>query len=121
MDAEDLKFLPESFDVCTAFFSLMYIPNGIHSEAFNEAYRVLKDNGKLLIWDAAIPENLGNYKAFVVRLKVGLPDEEVEAVYGAKWQTQDIEHFRELGEESKFRVVNEWSKGEIFHLEMSKV
>jgi ubiquinone/menaquinone biosynthesis C-methylase UbiE len=30
MDAADLKFLPKSFDVCTAFFSLMYIPKSIH-------------------------------------------------------------------------------------------
>ena len=120
MDATDLKFLSESFDVCTSFFSLMYIPKNNHQKVFNEAHRVLKDNGKLLIWDVKIPERFGDYKAFMVRLKVRLPDEEIEAGYGVKWQEQNIEHFKELAQKTKFKIMNEWSKGEIFYLEMSK-
>lgn len=120
MDATDLKFLPESFDVCTAFFSLMYIPNDKHLKVFKETYRVLKKDGKFLIWDVSIPEKRGDYKAFLVRLKVRLPDEEVEAGYGVKGQRQDIEYFKKLAEKTKFKVISEWSKGEIFYLEMTK-
>jgi len=120
MDATDLKFLPKSFDVCTAFFSFMYIPRNKHLEVFEEAHRVLKDNGKLLLWDVKIPEKLGDYKAFMVRLKVRLPNEETEAGYGVKWHTQNIQSFKELAQETKFKIINEWSKGEIFYLEMSK-
>lgn len=120
MDATDLKFLPESFDVCTAFFSLMYIPNDKHLKVFREAYRVLKKDGRFLVWDVSIPEKRGDYKAFLVRLRVRLPNEEVEAGYGVKWQSQHIEYFKELAEKAKFKVISEWSEGEIFYLEMTK-
>ena len=120
MDATDLKFLPESFDVCTSFFSLMYILNNKHLKVFREAYRVLKKDGKFLVWDVRIPEKRGDYKAFMVRLQVRLPNEEIEAGYGVKWRTQDIEYFKELAQKTKFKVISEWNMGEIFYLEMSK-
>ena len=120
MDATDLRFLPESFDVYTAFFSFMYIPKNKHLKIFEEAHRVLKDNGKLLLWDVKIPEKPGDCKAFMVRLKIRLPNEETEAGYGVKWQEQNIEHFKELAQETKFKIIDEWSKGEIFYLEISK-
>ncbi len=120
MDAVELKFLPESFDVCTAFFSFMYIPKSKHLKVFEETHRVLKVNGKLLLWDVKIPEKFGDYKAFMVRLKVRLPNEKIEAGYGVKWQEQDIEHFKKLAQKTMFEVTNEWIKDEIFYLEMSK-
>jgi len=121
MDATDLKFLPESFEVCTSFFSLMYIPKGDHLKVFKEVHRVLKKDGKFLVWDVSIPDERRDYKAFIVRLRVRLPNEETEAGYGVKWQMQNIEHFKELARKTKFRITSEWSKGEIFHLEMAKV
>lgn len=121
MDATDLKFLPESFDVCTAFFSLMYIANDKHLKVFKEVHRVLKKGGKFLVWDVRIPEKRGDYKAFIVRLKVKLPNEETEAGYGVKWQTQGIEHFKELAKKTRFKITSEWGEGEIFYLEMSKI
>jgi SAM-dependent methyltransferase len=98
----------------------MYIPKSKHLKVFEEAHRVLKDDGKFLIWDVRIPERHGDYKAFVVRLKVQLPNEEIETGYGVKWHTQNIEYFKELAQKTNFKIVNEWSKGEIFCLEMSK-
>jgi hypothetical protein len=56
----------------------------------------------------------------MVRLKIRLPNEETEAGYGVKWQEQNIEHFKELAQKTKFKIIGEWSKGEIFYLEMSK-
>ncbi|MGD8545913.1 MAG: class I SAM-dependent methyltransferase [Candidatus Bathyarchaeota archaeon] len=120
MDATDLKFLPDSFDNCTAFFSLMYVPKSKHSKVFEEAHRVLKDNGQFLLWDVKIPKTEIKYREFIVPLKVQLPDETVETAYGVKWQTQDVNHFKELAEEHKFKVVDEWNKGEILHLKMLK-
>lgn len=120
MDAADLKFLPDSFDVCTAFFSLMYIPKSKHSKVFNEANRVLKDNGQFLLWDVRIPKIKKKHRQFIVPLRVQLPNETVETGYGVKWQTQDINHFKALAKEHKFKVVDEWSKGETLHLKMLK-
>jgi ubiquinone/menaquinone biosynthesis C-methylase UbiE len=34
MDATDLKFLSRYFDICTAFFSFMYIPSNEHTKVF---------------------------------------------------------------------------------------
>ncbi|MGD0027787.1 MAG: class I SAM-dependent methyltransferase [Candidatus Bathyarchaeia archaeon] len=120
MDAADLKYLPKSFDVCTAFFSLMYIPKNIHQKVFEEVFRVLKDKGRFLIWDARIPENVAGYKAFIVHLKVKLPNEEVRTAYGARWQAQSPEYFKEMARLTGFKVTKESSKNEIFHLEMEK-
>jgi ubiquinone/menaquinone biosynthesis C-methylase UbiE len=120
MDAADLKFLPKSFDVCTAFFSLMYIPKSMHQKVFEEVFRVLKDNGRFLIWDARIPESVAGYGTFIVHLKVKLPSEEVETGYGVRWQPQSIEYFRKLARLTGFKVIGASSENEIFHLEMQK-
>lgn len=120
MDATDLKFLSESFDVCTSFFSLMYVPKNTHQKVFKEVHRILKENGRFLLWDVEIPKRVGDYKAFMVRLDVRLPKGEIETGYGVKWQEQNIKHFKELSRKSNFRIINEWSKGDIFYLEMSK-
>ena len=121
MDVTNLKFLSKSFGLCTAFFSLMYIPKDEHLKVFREVYRVLKDHGKFLLWDAKIPQKRRDYDVFAVRLKIRLPNEDVETGYGTKWdKQQDIEYFRELAQRAKFKVVNEWSKGEILYLEMQK-
>jgi SAM-dependent methyltransferase len=120
MDATDLKFLPKSFDVCTAFFSLMYVPKNKHLEVFKEAHRVLKENGRFLLWDARTLKKHEEYKCFMVFLKVQLPDQLVETGYGAKWPTEGIEHFKKLAYQTNFKVIREWSKGDLFHLELSK-
>jgi ubiquinone/menaquinone biosynthesis C-methylase UbiE len=120
MDAADLKFLPKSFEVCTAFFSLMYIPKSIHQKVFEEVFRVLKDKGRFLIWDVRIPENVVGCKTFIVHLKVKLPNEEVETGYGVRWQTQSIEYFREMAKLTGFKATRESSKNEIFHIEIQK-
>lgn len=120
MDATDLKFLPESFDVCTAFFSLMYIPIDIHLNVFKEAHRVLKSNGRFLLWDVQIPEQLEDYKMFIVRLQVKLPFEEIETGYGVKWQRQNLEYFKDLAQKTNFKILSEWENGEIIYLELSK-
>ena len=63
---------------------------------FEEVFRVLKDNGRFLVWDVRIPESAAGYKAFIVHLKVKLPNEEVETGYGVRWQTQSLEYFKEM-------------------------
>jgi ubiquinone/menaquinone biosynthesis C-methylase UbiE len=120
MDATDLQFLSDSFDVCTAFFSLMYIPNDQHLTVFEEVYRVLKQNGRFRIWDTIIPKKRGDYKIFLVRLKVTLPTEEIAAEYGVKWNVQNVEHFKELAKKVNFKRLNHWSTGEVFFLELVK-
>lgn len=47
MDARDLKFLDEAFEVVTSFFTLMYIDTADHQWVFEEAVRVLVPGGRL--------------------------------------------------------------------------
>jgi ubiquinone/menaquinone biosynthesis C-methylase UbiE len=122
MDAADLKFLPESFDVCTSFFSFMYIDYDKHLRVFSEAHRVLKDKGRFLVWDAKMPAEHEGYTVFVVDLKIRLPNEKIKTKYGVKWdKQQDLEHFKELAQRTSFKIMNEWSRGEVFFLEMIKM
>lgn len=55
MDATDLLFSDESFDNVTFFYSLMYMTKDTQKKAINEAVRVLKQGGRLLIWDSQFP------------------------------------------------------------------
>jgi ubiquinone/menaquinone biosynthesis C-methylase UbiE len=121
MDAADLKFLPESFYLCTSFFSFMYIPYDKHSRVFSEVRRVLKDRGRFLVWDVKMSAEHEGCKVFVVDLKIQLPKEEIRTKYGVKWNNQqNIDHFKELAQKTNFKIANEWSKGEVFFLEMIK-
>ncbi len=120
MDVTDLKFLPNTFEICTAFFSLMYIPHNRHLKVFEEIYKVLKNKGRFLIWDAKIPETDKDFSDFVVLLKVKLPNEEIETGYGSRWQPQDLGYFVELAKQTGFQVLNSWNQKRIFYLEMLK-
>jgi ubiquinone/menaquinone biosynthesis C-methylase UbiE len=112
MDAADLKFLPESFELCTSFFFFMYIPYDKHSRVFSEVYGVLKDRGRFLVCDAKMRAEYEGYRVFVVDLKIQLPDDVVKTKYGVKWnKQQDLEHFRELAQKTNFKITSEWSKG----------
>ena len=51
MDAGNMMFLDDAFEVVTSFFTLMYIKGSEHKKIFEEAYRVLESKGRLLIWD----------------------------------------------------------------------
>jgi ubiquinone/menaquinone biosynthesis C-methylase UbiE len=121
MDATDLKFLPESFDVCTSFFSFMYIPFDKHSKVFTEVYKVLKYKGRFLVWDVKMPTEHKGCTVFIANLKIQLPNEEIKTKYGTKWnKQQNLDHFKELAQKVSFKMTNEWSTGEVFFLEMMK-
>lgn len=120
MDASDLKFLPESFDVVTSFFAFMYIENILHQKVFNEVHKVLKGNGRFLIWDVNIPEKLEGAESINLPLEIILPDEEIETGYMVEWDPQDLTYFKELVKKTGFKVVAESIKGEIFYLELLK-
>jgi SAM-dependent methyltransferase len=121
MDATNLKFLSESFDVCTAFFSLMYVPRKNHLKVFRQVHKVLKKKGRFLLWDVKIPDRNKEFRVFAVGLKIKLPNEEVETGYGTIWdKTQDIDYFRQLAVKTGFGVVDKWSKNDVFFLEMTK-
>ncbi|HWR51492.1 MAG TPA: methyltransferase domain-containing protein [Bryobacteraceae bacterium] len=123
MDASDLKFLDASFDTVTAFFSLMYMKPDIQEKVFAEAFRVMRPNGRLLIWDATIPTAPdGNSDVVIYYFTFKLPKEEVRTGYGTRWpeRTLDVAHYRSLAEKAGFVVQSTSEQGRTFKMELRK-
>ncbi len=121
MDATDLKFTPSQFGAATSFFTLLYVDREKHERIFREVHRVLKEGGRFLIWDVEIPEKVEGKPFFLVSLVISLPGEKVNTGYGVRLARQDLVGFRELAARTGFEVADEWSKGEIFYLELTKI
>ena len=112
---------PSAIIPCTnRFKSSIARAKSQHSRVFQEVHRVLKDKGRFLIWDVRIPIAEENFEQFIVPLKIRIPEEIIETGYGVKWQVQDIEHFKQLAQETGFTILEEWSRDEIFHLDLRK-
>lgn len=119
MDAKELSFLRNSFDAVTSFFTLMYINNDDHKQVFNEVYRVLKDNGEFILWDAEISEYDGGIKdIFVIQLTINTPIKEIKTGYGIsrRNKSQNIEYFTEMGKSVGFKVVREEIEEQVFKI-----
>ena len=84
MDATDLKFLDNTFDNVTCFYSLMFMSEETVEKCLAEAFRVLKPNGCLWIWDTEIPWPAQS-DVFVVHLDIALADEHISTGYGIGW------------------------------------
>lgn len=83
MDACNLKFTDNQFDVATSFFTLMYMNEEEKEKSILEVKRVLKPGGVFEIWDTCIPKYDGGEKdIFVLQLQVDLPKESITTGYG---------------------------------------
>ncbi|MCL1786481.1 MAG: class I SAM-dependent methyltransferase [Defluviitaleaceae bacterium] len=121
MDACNLGFIHNYFDQVTCFYSLMYMNADDAATALKEAYRVLKPDGALQVWDAVIPwEKAADI--FVTHLTVQLPGEEtVPTSYGVGWQRgQDLESVKRLGEAAGFLLEESRGSDETIFLRFVK-
>ena len=103
MNACNLGFLDKSFENVTCFFSLLYMDESEIREFLQEAYRVLKSDGELWIWDVTIPQK-AEADAFVAQISVQISGESVvSAGYGVRWtRRQSVDTIRGLCEEAGF-------------------
>jgi len=123
MDAGELKFLNNTFDTVTSFFTFMYIPKSEHQKIFKEIYRVLKKDGNLVLWDVIIPKRENQiYAMFSLPLKIKINDIELDAGYGVFWgkKEQDLEYFQKLSKKVGFSEVEFISDDQIFYLRVKK-
>jgi SAM-dependent methyltransferase len=124
MDARDLKFLDNSFDAATSFFTLMYVRSPADQERIlSQVFRVLEPGGQFRIWDVAIPDRLPEGKdIFVVRLLVRVGAEEIETGYGAVWpgEGRGMDHYVEMAERVGFRVCEQQELGYTFFIRLCK-
>ncbi len=103
-EAAMLPFPPQTFDLATAFFSLMYIPIADREAIFLEANRALKPGGEFWIWDAIMSSKSGVY---ALRLKTTLQSAQVvQSTYGVKAKDQTLDTLCMLLEKSGFSVIN---------------
>ena len=123
MDATELKFLDNTFNTTTSFFTLMYIKETDHRKVFDEVFRVLTSGGLFLIWDAIFPERINKDKDFAVfPLLIQLPGKEIEVGYGVTWPEngRNLSYYLQLAEKAGFNVVTHKEKDQIFYMELMK-
>lgn len=124
MDAKDLKFLNESFDTVTVFFTMMYINLMAHEQVFKEIYRVLKPKGELFIWDLNIQKKKIEEEKdiYAIKLEVDIGSKKIESGYGTKWDKGvDMTHYLNLGESVGLKILEKHINGETFFLKFRKV
>lgn len=103
MDAGDLKFLNNTFDTVTSFFTFMYIPKSEHLKIFIEIHRVLKKDGNLVLWDVIIQKRENQiYEMVSLPLKIKINDRELDAGYGVVWgkKEQNLEYFQKFSKKT---------------------
>ena len=108
MDARNLLFLGDSFDIVTCFFSMMYVPKRDRGQVIAEAKRVLKPNKNMIFWEAVIPpKEPDNPAVFVVPMEIALPGgSTISTSYGVPWKGQDhnLDDYLEIAETNELIV-----------------
>ncbi|QAA32096.1 class I SAM-dependent methyltransferase [Clostridium manihotivorum] len=113
MDAREMCFVDECFDNVTAFYSFMFINKDDHPKVIKEISRVLKDGGRLYVWDTKIEEA----NPFLADIEITIDEQVISTTYGVgkKDAYQDAEYFRKLISTSGFKLIEESTEGEHFY------
>lgn len=120
MDAKHMSFLDDSFDVITLFYALMYMSKETQREVLREAKRVLKQNGKLIIWDTILPVYDGSEKdIYISKLEIKYKDIITETGYGIQMDEngQTAESIDSVAKEVGLRVIKTTTDKEHFRIE----
>ncbi len=122
MNGKDLKFLDETFDTITVFFTMMYMQMPDHLHVFKEMHRVLKPNGELFLWDLTIPDKPETDKKFyAIKLEIDIGDKKISTGYGTKWGKKfNLEHYIDLGKKVGFDITERQVNGETFFIKFKK-
>jgi len=123
MDARDLKFIDNSFNTAVIFYTLMYIKGIDHEKVFNEVYRVLKHNGKLIIWDVNLPARTGSTPDNIAYyFKFQLPNTTINTGYGVHRpdKEQNLQYYIDIAEKTGFEIIGSLQNGSSLYLEVQK-
>lgn len=123
MDAAQMSFLDNSFDVVTIFFTLLYMPADVKQAVLKESLRVLKDGGVLEIWDAFVPKyEQGEKDIFVADVEIVLPEETIHTQYGSLMgkEAQTDAQIKDWCTAIGLQAVDSFSNDVFFHLKYRK-
>jgi SAM-dependent methyltransferase len=121
MDARDLKFLDKTFATTTVFFTFMYIKPADHEKVLQEIHRVLKPEGRLLIWDIVFPAGKTDERQLYALIRIKIPAKEINTGYGARFVGgQGADHFIDLGKKIGFGVASRKDDSGWFFVELKK-
>ncbi len=124
MDARQLTFPEDSFGAVTAFFSLMYMKTRQdHQQVTEQAWRVLKPGGHLLVWEIDLANRpQTRQERYMVRLRYRVGDFEKGTAYGARWPTEvrGEDYYRQLAREAGFEHLTTESVAHLMFLEFIK-
>lgn len=123
MDATELKFLDNSFNSVTAFYSLMYMTSHEHERVFSEVFRVLKDEGLFRIWDVQLTHRKCiNKPGFAVPVEVILPDRKISVGFGSYWPEKkyDLDYYIEIATRTGLQLVEKNPIGDSLFLVLRK-
>jgi len=124
MDARDLQFLDESFSTVTAFFTLMYVRQREDQlKILEEAWRVLKPNGTLHLWEVDLSERPQTDKeSYLVHLFYRISEEVTESGYGQRWpeEPRSEDHYIAMAKEVGFRDTSIERNRNTFYVKLIK-
>ena len=123
MDARDLKFLDNTFNTATVFFTFMYIASEDHQKVFEELHRVLRPGGRLLIWDVIFPERVDERQTTALFFFTFiLQEKEIGTGYGVRRPAgkQGSAHFMDLAKKTGFQIISHNERDRWFFLEVKK-
>jgi len=121
MDARNLYFLENQFEMVTSFFTLMYLENNDIGQVFEEVKRVLKPNRSFLIWDLTIPARQSHKEeVYAAQVEVNFNENTINTGYGARWQDneQSMETFINLAKDYNFSVLEKRQGDKFFFVEL---
>ena len=119
MDAGELSFSDGSFDNVTFFYTLMYMTKETQRKAIREAARVLKEGGRMCIWDCTI---LSAYPdPFVVDLDIQIANKKIHTSYGiVKQDKQSSVSISQLLKDAGLYIISLIAEGGQFSIQCIK-
>lgn len=124
MDARDLKFLDETFNSATAFFSLMYVgTEEDQKRILEEVWRVLKPKGVFHLWEVDLHARPETDKEFyMVHVEYRIGEDVYTTGYGQRWpeESRGMDNYINLAKEVGFQHTRIEKNRNTFYLRFVK-